>query len=326
MRRYIQILIVLWIACTTVSLQTHDNGRVAAQPPPYPPLAPSTLKVVNSLWGSPNASSSIYASPGDMNLPLYVSVQNIGNRTSTGLSETLFLQAPFANLSGGRAIVTYYGQDISPGGVAQTEFLLNIASNASIGMHVLKMEANYLQVVPGTGATLYLSEQINMDIPALITQRTYSSVFSVSVYPSTISPGGNLTISGTVVDLATVLLGNTNVSISSPAFIGGAFVYVGEADPNVPRPFSGTIQVKRTTTPGIYPVEVSVTYLDSLNVIHNDLFTIPLEVVPPVTTPIRRAVARTPFQTLMTDLGQIFRFFFGGLGAFMILRDSKGGS
>src|SRR5208337_3508372 len=138
-RRYIQILIVVWIACNTLSLQTHDTGRVAAQPPPYPPLAPSILKVVKCLWGSPNDTTSIYASPGDMDLPLYVSVQNIGNRTSTGLSETLFLQAPFTNLSGGRTIVTYYGADISPGGAAQTEFLLNIDGNASLGMHVLKM-------------------------------------------------------------------------------------------------------------------------------------------------------------------------------------------
>jgi hypothetical protein len=325
MRRHIQILIIVLIACSTLSIQSYDVSRVAAQPPPYPPLAPSLLKVMTSLWGSSNANASMHASPGDMNLPLYVTVQNIGNRTVTGLSETLFLQGPFTNVSGGQSIMAFYGQDISPGWTATTNFVLNIDRNASLGMHVLKMQADYLQVVAGTGATLYLSQQMNMDIPVLVTGTSYSRIYSVSVYPSQTTPAGNVTISGTIVDLATALLANTNVSISSPAFNRGAFVYIGELDPNIPRPFSGTIQVMRTITPGTYPLEISATYQDSLNVIHTDPFKTTIEVIQPVNTPTPRRTERNPLQELIADLWQIFRFFFGSLG-FTILRDSTGGS
>ncbi len=50
------------------------------------------------------------------------------------------------------------------------------------------------------------------------------------------------------------------------------------------------------------------------------------EVTAPVNTAVtRRTAERSPFQALMTDLGQIFRFFFGIFGL-VILRDSTGGS
>lgn len=303
-----------------LSIHANDVSRVEAQVPPYPPLAPSLLKVVGTWWGSSNANVSIYASPGDRNIPLYVTAQNIGNRTVTGLSETLILQEPFTNASGGGTVMAFYGQDILPGLTATTHFVLNIDRNASIGTYTLKMEANYLQVVSGVGATLYLKQPVNMDLPVLITGTTYSKIYSVTVYPSQTTPGGNVTISGTIVDLATALLANTNISFSSPVLSRGIFIYVGEADPNVPRPFSVAFQVKRTVAAGTYPVEISATYLDSLGVIHTDSAKINLEVTQPVETPAPTRTARSPIQVILSDLMQIFRFFFGSFG-FMILRD-----
>lgn len=326
-RRNIQILIVVLIACNMQFIGVKDASRVSAQPPPYPPLAPSLLKVVNTLWGSSNSNSSIYASPGDMNIPLYVTVQNIGNRTVTGLSETLLLQEPFTNTSEGRTVQAYYGQDILPGLTATTYFILNIDRNASLGVHLLKMEANYLQVVSGVGATLYLTQEVNMDLPVLVTGTTYSKIYSVAVYPSEVTPGGNVTISGTIVDTATLLLSNTNISFSSPVFTRGTFIFVGEADPNVPRPFSVTMQVKRTVAVGSYPVEISASYLDSLGVSHIDSAKTTLEVIEPVRTPAPSTTERNPIQIVINALWGIFRFFFGSYGSFgaLFFRDFTSG-
>ena len=322
----IKASIVLLIACNMLLIGVNDLSRVSAQVPPYPPLAPSLLKVVNTSWGSSN--SSIYASPGNTNIPLYVTVQNIGNRTLTGLGETLILQGPFTNASGGQTIQSYCGQEISPGLTATTQFVLNIARNASLGVHVLKIEANYLQIVSGTGATLYLEQKVDMDLPVLVSGITYSKIYSVVVIPSEATPGANVTISGTVVDTATSLLSNTNISFSSPAFTRGAFLYIGEADPNVPRPFSTTLQVKQKIAVGSYPIEISASYLDSLDINHVDSATVPLQVIEPTpTTTAPRNVETSPIQMIINTLWGIFRFFFGSFSAFgsIYFRDSISG-
>jgi len=319
-RRNIQILIVVLIACNMLFIQVNHVSRVSAQPPPYPPLAPSLFRVVGTSWGSSNLNSSIYAAPGDMNIPLFVTVQNIGNRTATGLSETLVLQEPFTNVSGGRTVSAFYAQDISPGLTATTQFILNIARNASLGVHVLKMETKYLQIVSGVGATLYLNQQISVDLPVLITGTSYATIYSVNLYPSETTPGGNVTISGTIVDTATALLSNTNVSFSSPAFSRGTFIYVGEADPNIPRPFSVTVQVLRTIAEGTYPVEIAATYLDSLGITHITSFRTTLRVIQQVYTPAARSPERGPIEVALNILREIFRFFFGSFG-FSVLSD-----
>jgi len=307
-------LIIIWIACITLAIQANDVCRVSAQAPPYPPLAPSIFRVVDTWWGSSNLNSSIYAAPGDMNIPLFVTVQNIGNRTATGLSETLILQEPFTNVSGGRTVSAFYSQEVSPGLTATTRFILNIARNASLGVHNLKMEIKYLQIVSGVGATLYLNQQMNVDLPVLVTGTSYATIYSVNLYPSETTPGGNVTISGTIVDTATTLLSNTNVSFSSPAFSRGAFIFVGEADPNVPRPFSITVQLQRTIAEGTYPVEVSATYLDSLGVTHVTSFKTTLRVIQPSPSPALTRPERSPTQVVLDMLWGIFRFFFGSFG------------
>ena len=212
-----------------------------------------------------------------------------------------------------------------PGLAATTYFILNIDRNASLGIHILKMEASYLQVVSGVGATLYLNQKVNMDLPVLVTGTTYSKIYSVAVYPSEVTPGGNVTISGTIVDTATLLLSNTNVSFSSPAFSRGTFIFVGEADPNVPRPFSVTVQVKRTVAVGSYPVEISASYLDSLGVTHTDSAKVPLQVIQPASTPTPSTTERNPIQVVINALWGILRFFFGSFGG-LFLRDFTSGT
>ena len=288
------------------SFNTLDTS---AQAPPYPPLNPSMFKVIKTSWVS--ANGTFYATPGDTNIPLYVGVQNIGNRTATGLSETLFLQHPFTNMSGGNTAYACYEGSVQQGLSATTKFILNIAGDAKVGMHALKMRIRYLQVISGTGTTLYLQQETEVEIPVLITGTPYMTIYSVSVYPREVAPGGNLTISGNVVNTAASTVSNTNVSVSSPSFLRGAFVYVGQADPNIPRPFSFTLQVRRDLPNGTHPIALSVTFSDSYGVVHVVSAATSVQVARRALTTVTRPQPRGPIEVIVEVLWGIVRFFFG---------------
>ncbi len=305
-RCHLIILTILIALCLSIQL---SEVTVSAQAPPYPPLALSYFKIVRTAWVSTN--QTVYAAPGDTNIPLYVTVQNIGNRTATGLSYTLFLQQPFTNITGGQYVDAFYEGSVSPGLTATTKFILNIARNASIGVHILKMRINYLQVVSGVGTTLYLKQQADVEFPVFVTGATYMAVYSMNIFPREVPPGGNITISGTVVNTATSTLSNTNISVSSQAFSRGAFIYVGQTDPNIPRPFSLAFQVRRDLSEGTYPIELLVTYSDSFSVNHVNSVTSIVRVVPRVITPAEIIPAKGPLDILIDILWRLFRFFFG---------------
>lgn len=305
--RYLAILFVFLIVNSSLLLQ--HSIEVSGQAPPYPPLAPSSFKVVGVSWATPNATFN--AAPGDTNVPLYVTVQNIGNRTATGLSLNLFLQQPFTNMSGGGSAFAFYGNSISPGLTASTKFLLNIARNASVGLHTLKMKIGYLQVVSGTGTTLYLKQETEVDLPLLITGTPYMAIYSVNVSPKEIIPGGNVTISGTVVDMTSSSMSNTNISVSSPAFMRGSFIYVGQSDANIPRPFSVAAQLRRDVTEGTVPIEISVSYLDSFNVNHVSSSTTSVRVIQRSFTPSVASISKGPIDIAIDMLWGIFRLLFG---------------
>jgi len=316
--RYFAVLLILLVAYSPLLIQLDEFSKVSAQPPPYPPLSPSLFKVVGTSWGTSN--QTMYAAPGDTNIPLFVTVQNIGNRTATGLSETLFLQESFTNISGGQIARAFYENNIEPGLTATTRFIMNIARNASIGVHILRMQIDYLQIVSGTGTTLYLRKQIEVELPIIITGTSYATIYSINVFPKEVTPGGNVTISGTLVNTATSALSNTNVSFSSPAFSRGTFIYIGQTDPNIPRPFSITVQIQRTLTAGTYPVELFATYMDSLGVTHISSAKTTLSIVQQVYTPSEKPPERSLPDVVRDILWRIFRFLFGSL-AFMVLGD-----
>jgi hypothetical protein len=288
------------------SLNTLD---ALAQAPPYPPLKPSTFKVIKTSWI--DANETFYATPGDTNIPLYVGIQNIGNRTATGLSETLLLQHPFTNASGGNTVNTYYENNVDQGLTAITKFILNIDRDAEVGMHTLTMHISYLQIVSGTGTTLYLEQQTEVEVPVLITDTSYLAIYSVSLYPTEVSLGGNITISGNVVNTAASTMSNLNISVSSSAFLRQPFVFIGQTDPNIPRPFSFTMQVRSDLQNGTIPILISATFSDSYDVNHVTSTSISTQVAQRAAAPIRTSTPREPVQVIIDSLREIVRFFFG---------------
>lgn len=295
--------------------------NVSAQAPPYPPLKPSTFKVVRASWISPNLTFSAVA--GDTNIPLYVTVLNIGNRTATGMSQTLFLNEPFTNISGGQQAKAFYESNISPGLTATTKFILNISRNASVGPHILRMRIDYLQIVSGAGATLYLEQQAEVEVPVLVTGTPLITIYSVNVYPRETPPGGNITISGTIVNTGTSTMSNTNVSISSQALIRGAFIFIGQADPDIPRPFSATVQVRRDAAERVYPINLQVKYSDSYGVGHISSAASAIRVAQRTPATPERTPARSPIDIIYDILLKVYRFFFGTVMGALILDSGR---
>ena len=89
-------------------------------------------------------------------------------------------------------------------------------------------------------------------------------VYGIAVTPSEISQGGNTTISGSILNNGNLASYEANVTVESPALVPGPqnSVFVGEVDPNIPRPFSVLIVFKPNVTPGNYTITVSVSASD----------------------------------------------------------------
>jgi hypothetical protein len=90
-------------------------------------------------------------------------------------------------------------------------------------------------------------------------------VYGIQFTPSTISSGGNTTISGNVLNSGNLASYNANVTVESDVIIAGSqnSVFLGEVDPNIPRPFSVLIVFKPNLAPGNYTVNVKVSVTDN---------------------------------------------------------------
>ncbi|MEM2226889.1 MAG: hypothetical protein QXW19_01845 [Candidatus Bathyarchaeia archaeon] len=291
-------LIALGYATTSFSVQ----GAVYQTP---------QFKVVRASWGT--SDSEIQSAPGDKNIPLLVIAQNMSNSTITGLSGTLFLQPPFSNISGGRLARAFYEGSVPPGSTFLLRFPLNIDPDASPGEYRLSMRIEYLMLVSGVGKTLYVAMEGIVDIPVLVTGMRYLMIYSLSTLPSEIQPAGNFTISGSIVNTASSSFYNTNVSVSSPALVRSPFLFMGQVDPNIPRPFSFSLQAKRDLQSGEYPIKITVTYRDSLGVIHVNSATVTISVQQRAiqTRPVITQAERGPLETAIEIIWRLIRFFLG---------------
>ena len=89
-------------------------------------------------------------------------------------------------------------------------------------------------------------------------------VYGVTLTPSEITQGGNTTISGNILNNGNLASYEANVTVESPSIVPGPqnSVFVGEVDPNIPRPFSVLVVFKPNVTPGNYTITVSVSASD----------------------------------------------------------------
>jgi len=233
------------------------------------------IDVVSAMWVTSDASyetgrsyMEIEAAPGDRNIRFRITIQNLSNATVSGIVANLNLPYPFTNSTGGNNARAYYSGSISPGTSTSTDFFLNIDLAATPGEYRLKMTLNYLETASGSGKTLYFLKTTEVTVPAVVSSTRYMVIYSALLSPTTTVPAGNITISGNLLNTGKVSAQNTNVTITSPILVRPTSTIIGQVDPNVPRPFSSSVQVKRDITPGTYSITVSVSHADSMGTNH----------------------------------------------------------
>jgi hypothetical protein len=91
------------------------------------------------------------------------------------------------------------------------------------------------------------------------------ALYGMQVTPSTSSPGGNATISGNLLNSGNLAAYNANVTVESSVVVPSALssVYLGEIDPNIPRPFSLLVVFKGNVADGNYSILVKASAVDS---------------------------------------------------------------
>lgn len=90
-------------------------------------------------------------------------------------------------------------------------------------------------------------------------------LYGMQVTSSAAVPGGNATVSGNLLNNGNIAAYNANVTVNSEAIAPSPTdsVYLGEVDPNIPRPFSLLVSFKKNLTEGTYAIVVNVSAVDT---------------------------------------------------------------
>jgi hypothetical protein len=125
---------------------------------------------------------------------------------------------------------------------------------------------------------------LSFNVYGWIDMTLYGTVLS----PATSTSGGNVTISGNILNSGNLSVYDANVSITSPALdpTVPANVFVGEVDPNIPRPFSLLAVFKSNLATGSYPLTVTVLVVDNdrPGVVFNATQTVSVQITPAQST------------------------------------------
>ena len=89
-------------------------------------------------------------------------------------------------------------------------------------------------------------------------------IYGVQMTPPSAAPGGNTTISGNVLNTGNLAAYNANVTVQGNAVVpeSSSSSFIGEVDPNIPRPFSLVAAFKPNLANGNYTLTVKVSAID----------------------------------------------------------------
>ncbi len=177
--------------------------------------------------------------------------------------------------------------------------------------------SSYQGTVTGTykqlGDVSYTQESHSLGVS--VTGYINLVVYGIQLTPSTITSGGNTTISGNVLNSGNLASYNANVTVESDVIIPGPqnSAFLGEVDPNIPRPFSVLIVFQPNLAPGNYTVTVKVTVTD------NNRPGIPIvggasgqvQVIKPSQTGGGRSGGLSVIELILVFLRNLFSTFFG---------------
>jgi len=90
-------------------------------------------------------------------------------------------------------------------------------------------------------------------------------LYGIQITPTVAAPGGNATISGSLLNAGNLAAYDANVTIESDILLPGSInsYFIGEIDPNIPRPFSLLVLFKQNIPDGNYTINVKVSATDN---------------------------------------------------------------
>ncbi len=142
-------------------------------------------------------------------------------------------------------------------------------------------------------------------------------IYAVQATPSSTTPGGNATISGNVLNTGNLAAYNANVTVKSDVLVpsSSSSAFIGEVDPNIPRPFSLVAFFKTNLPVGNYSITVMVSAIDTSRPI------IPItaqqdtriEIRRPTPTTQRQQAPRGIVEVIIQILRYLYDMFIGSL-------------
>lgn len=126
---------------------------------------------------------------------------------------------------------------------------------------------SYLGSVTGTykqlGDISYTQESHDMGFS--VTGWINLVLYGVQITPSKVPQGGNATISGNILNSGNLAAYNANVTVESNTLnpTAASSVFIGEVDPNIPRPFSVLVVFEQSIPDGNYSLTVKVFATDN---------------------------------------------------------------
>ena len=121
------------------------------------------FKVLNVVWG--NSTHQVAAGPGQMDVPLTITLQNYGSTCSLqNVKGVLEVYGGFSNFNGSSGYPAYYTQLISPSSITDMSFDLNIGSNVLAGPSTSYSYILYLYFNLTNSSSRY-SQTVGIQIP-----------------------------------------------------------------------------------------------------------------------------------------------------------------
>lgn len=178
---------------------------------------------------------------------------------------------------------------------------------------------SYAGTVTGTykqlGDVSYTSEvhSVGLSVNGWITL----VVYGVQVNPPQVSPGGNSTVSGNVLNAGNLAVYNANATVVSDVLVqtAGSSVFLGEVDPNIPRPFSLLLLFKPNVAFGNYSITVRISATDNNRpgspIIGQGSFNVPVVKPTQSTFTGRQGGSTGILGMILTILRNLYNTFFG---------------
>ncbi len=171
------------------------------------------FSVLNVMWG--NATHPMAAGPGQMDVPLTVTLEGYGNScTLYNVEGQLGVSNGFYNFNGSSAYPTYNIQQLAPSAIFNMEFNLNIANTVSVGPNATDAFYLYIYYNYSQNSTIRSDTAVTVDLPMYGSPNLVFTARNPALEPGV----NNFTI--TLTNTGTGKASSISTSVSSSSGVG----------------------------------------------------------------------------------------------------------